>query len=132
MISIEAIGFDKLKEEYPRCPDLSNIYQALQQGPTSEHKNYTLQEGYLFKDNRLCILRTSIRKFLIWEVHAGGLAGHFGRNKTILAIEEQFFWPSMKRNVAQIVAQCRTCTVAKQQKKNTGLYTPLPTPDCPW
>ena len=55
MISTEVIGFDKLKEEYPKCPDFSNIYQALQQGSSSEHKNYTLQEGYLFKDNQLCI-----------------------------------------------------------------------------
>lgn len=53
-----------------------------------------------------CIPRTSIREFLIWETHAGGLAGHFGRNKTILAVEDQFFWPSLKRNVAQVVAQC--------------------------
>ena len=37
----------------------------------------------------------------------------------------------MKRNVAQIVAWCRTCTIAKQQKQNTGLYTPLLMLDCP-
>ena len=47
-------------------------------------------------------------------------------------MKEQFFWPGLKRNVAQIVAQCRTCAVAKQQRQNTGLYTPLPVPDCPW
>ena len=69
---------------------------------------------------------------MVWETHAGGLAGHFGKNKTILAVEEHFFWPSLKRDVAQIVARCRTCAVAKQRKQNTGLYTPLPVPSCPW
>ena len=69
---------------------------------------------------------------MIWETHAGGLAGHFGRNKTILALEDQFYWSSLKRNVAQVVARCRTCAVAKHQKQNTGLYTSLPIPDCPW
>ena len=47
-------------------------------------------------------------------------------------MEEQFVWPGLKKNVAQIVAQCRTCAVAKQQRQNTGLYTPLPIPDGPW
>ena len=31
-----------------------------------------------------------------------------------------------------IVAQCRTCQIAKAKKKNTGLYTPLPIPHEPW
>ena len=28
---------------------------------------------------KLCIPRTSFRDLLIWEMHASGLAGHFGR-----------------------------------------------------
>jgi len=131
-VSTEVVGFERLKEEYPTCPDFGDIYRSLQQGPSSEHSDYTLLDGYLFKGNQLCIPKTSVREFLIWEVHAGGLAGHFGRNKTILAIEDQFFWPGLKRNVAQIVAQCRTCAIAKQQRQNTDLYTPLHVPDCPW
>ena len=101
------------------------------QGSSSEHSEYTLLDGYLFKENRLCVPKTSVRDFLIWEIHAGGLAGHFGRNKTILAMEDQFHWPGLKRQVAQVVARCRTCAVGKQQRQNTGLYTPLPVPDCP-
>ena len=131
-VSTQVVGFDRLKEEYPKCPDFSEIYQSLQQGPSSVHSDYTLLDGFLFKGNRLCIPRISVREFLIWEVHAGGLAGHFGRNKTILAIEDQFFWPGLKKNVAQAIAQYRTCDVAKHHKQNTGLYTPLPVPDYPW
>lgn len=70
--------------------------------------------------------------FLIWEIHAGGLSGHFGRNKTIEEVERPFFWSSLKRDVAKLVSQCRTCQLAKHKKQNTGLYTPLPVPTCPW
>src|SRR5262249_46567285 len=94
--------------------------------------DYLLQDDYLFHGQKLCIPRTSVRDFLVWEMHAGGLAGHFGRNKTIELVEYRFYWPSLKRDVAKIVAQCRTCAMAKQRKQNTGLYTPLPVPDCPW
>ena len=103
-----------MKEEYPNCPDFSEIFQTLQQGPSSLHNDYIIQDGFLFKGGKLCIPRTSLREFLVWEIHAGGLAGHFGRNKTILDVEEQFYWPGLKRNVANIVARCRTCAVAKQ------------------
>ena len=67
-------------------------------------------------------------------MHAGGLAGHFGRDKTIALVEDRFYWPSLKRDVARIVAlaQCRTCRIAKAKKQNTGLYTPLPVPHEPW
>ena len=69
---------------------------------------------------------------LVWEIHAGGLAGHFGRDKTIEEVERQFYWPGLKRGVAKIVGQCHTCQLAKHRKQNTGLYTPLPVPDRPW
>jgi len=30
---------------------------------------YHIQKGYLFWDNKLCILKTSVREFLILEIH---------------------------------------------------------------
>ena len=120
-IKTEVVGFDQIKEQYNTCPDFKEIHQALRIGPSRKHSHYTLIDGYLFKESKLCIPRTSLREFLVWETHARGLAGHFGRNKTILAIEEHFFCPSLKWDVAQIVARCRTCTVAKQRRQNTGL-----------
>ena len=47
-------------------------------------------------------------------------------------MERQFFWPNLKRNVNQIINQCRTCQTTKQVRQNTGLYTPLPVPERPW
>ena len=131
-LSVEVIGMDRLKETYADCPDFGQIYAALQEGPSSDYVDYLLQDGYLFRGTRLCIPRTSVRDFLIWEMHAGGLAGHFGRDKTIDTVEHRFYWPSLKRDVARIVAQCRTCAVAKMKKQVSGLYTPLPVPDRPW
>ena len=68
-----------------------------------------LRDGYLFKGTHLCVPRSSLRDFLVWELHARGLAGHFGRDKTIALVEDRFYWPSLKKDVARIVSQCRTC-----------------------
>ena len=39
-------------------------------------------------------------------MHAVGLAGHLGRDKTIALVEDRFYWPSLKNDVDIIVAQC--------------------------
>ena len=101
-------------------------------GNTLNHKDFQIHNGYLFKDNRLCIPRTSVRDFLIFEIHQGGLAGHFGRDKTITDVEHRFFWPRMKKRIAKIVSQRKACIRGKQVKQNTSLYTPLPIPTKPW
>ncbi|KAK1605559.1 hypothetical protein QYE76_029232 [Lolium multiflorum] len=35
----------------------------------------------------------------IEESHAGGLMGHFGREKTLLMLADHFYWPKMRRDV---------------------------------
>ncbi|XP_078437645.1 uncharacterized protein LOC144708268 [Wolffia australiana] len=103
-----ALGFKKVKDDYAECPNFGKIVEALREGPTSAHLEYLMSSGYLFYRKRLCVPRISLRDFLIWETHAGGLSGHFGRNKTIQAVEYQFYWPSLKRDVANLVACCLT------------------------
>jgi hypothetical protein len=41
-----------------------------------------IQDGLLFKGNQLCIPNCSMRENLLKEKHSGGLAGHFGHDKT--------------------------------------------------
>ena len=125
-------GFEQVRDGYNDCPDFGKIVEALQQGPTTEYPEYTMTHGFLFCQRRLCVPRTSLRDFFMWEAHAGGLSGHFGRNKTIAAMERHFYWPSMKRDIAHLVARYQTCIKAKMTKQNSGLYTPLPVPARPW
>ena len=41
-----------------------------------------LQDGLLFKNNKLCIPSCPMRENMIQEKHNGGMAGHFGSDKT--------------------------------------------------
>jgi len=71
--------------------------------------DFLLQDGFLFRFGKLCIPRTSVREYVVWELHAGGLADHFGYNKTIEGVELCFYWSSLKRDVAKLVDRCHTC-----------------------
>ena len=125
------IGFDRLKNEYSVYHDFSIIYNGVSNGNCQEYLDFLFENGYLFKVTKLCIPWTSFRDLLIWEMHAGSLAEHFRRDKTIALIEDGFYWPSLKRDVARIVTRCKTCQLAKAKKQNTNLYTPLHVPHEP-
>ena len=132
IMSVKVTRFERLKDDYKSCPDFGKLYISLSNVPRPILDDYTLQDGYLFKANKLCIPQSLVRDFLVWEIHAGDLAGHFfGRDKTIEEVERQFYWPGLKKGVAKIVGQCHTCQLAKHRKKNTGLYTLLPMPNRP-
>ncbi|GKA51451.1 RNA-directed DNA polymerase [Tanacetum coccineum] len=89
-------------------------------------------DGYLFKGVRLCIPLCSLREAIILEGHVGGLAGHFGRDKTLALLREHFYWPKMERDVNRLLERCRTCRIAKTHSSNAGLYAPLSVPVAPW
>jgi len=75
--SVEVTGFERLREEYESCPDFGKIYVTLGYDSVREMDGFLLQDGYLFRFHRLYVPPTSLRNFLSWKIHAGGLAGHF-------------------------------------------------------
>jgi hypothetical protein len=47
------------------------------------------------KGNQLCIPKCSMRENLLKEKHSGGLARHFGHDKTFTKLNESYFWVGM-------------------------------------
>ncbi|GKE45956.1 RNA-directed DNA polymerase, partial [Tanacetum coccineum] len=43
---------------------------------------------------------------IILEGYAGGLAGHFRRDKNLALLREQFYWPKMERYVNRLLERC--------------------------
>ena len=83
--------------DYPSCHDFGQIYASLQDPSSPPSMDYCIHDGYLFRGIHLCLPNTSLREYFVRELHAGGLAGHFGRDNTIAIVEDRFFWPSLKR-----------------------------------
>ena len=58
--------------------------------------------------------------------YGGGLARHFGRDKTLIMVQGNFYWPKHVQVVEKIVKRCAACHKAKMHRSNAGLYTLLP------
>ena len=114
---------------YANDDDFASVYGACEKAAFG--KFYRL-DGYLFRENRLCVPNSSMHELLVREAHGGGLMGHFGVRKTLDMLYEHFFWPKMKRDVERAYARCITCRQAKSRVLKHGLYTPLPVLSAPW
>ena len=71
-----------------------------------KYDEYFIQEGMLFKGIQLCIPRSSMRLHLIKEKHSGGLAGHFGIDKTLSLLKDKYY---MYKDVQKFVKSCGVC-----------------------
>jgi hypothetical protein len=48
-----------------------------------------------------------MRDNLLQEKHIGGLAGHFGQDKTYAQLSSFYYWLGMREDVKKFVEKCR-------------------------
>jgi len=65
VMSIEVIGFEKIKGTNESCPDFENIFTVLKDSLTHGVDDFLMQNGYMFRSRKLCILHTFLREFLV-------------------------------------------------------------------
>jgi hypothetical protein len=123
-------GLESIKEQYALDADFKDVLLNCREGRT--WNKFVINDGYLFRANRLCIPAGSVRLLLLQEAHGGGLMGHFGAKKTADVLVTHFFWPQLRRDVERFVSRCTTCQKAKSRLNPHGLYMPLPVPSIPW
>ncbi|PKI36963.1 hypothetical protein CRG98_042664 [Punica granatum] len=102
---------------------------ALARVRAEERTEYVLQDGFLFRDNQLCIPECSLRTHIIEQLHD---EGHVGRDKTLHLVQTPYFWPTIRKEVEKYMYRCKVCEVSKGIATNAGLYMPLPIPSQPW
>jgi hypothetical protein len=109
---VETLGFEHLKEMYKEDVDFKEAYEACKNhllGYRIPWTKYLIQDGLIFKRSQLCIPKCPMREKLLKEKHSGGLAGHFGHDKTFSQLSNSYYWPSMREEVKKSVNKCIIC-----------------------
>ena len=67
------------------------------------------------------------------EIHKALYSGQPGYQKMITTARKQYFWPGMKKDIAEYISKCMKCQQVKVQHQHpTGLLQPLPVPEWRW
>lgn len=112
---------------YDTCPNFRIIFQDAKWNDY-DLVDFVVWDCYLFKGTWILYVLALLKGFLIWELHASGLAGHFGKDNTIALALDRFYWILVQQDFAWIISQCHTCQTAKTTNQNLRLYTQLSIP----
>ncbi|SYW86080.1 uncharacterized protein UHO2_02308 [Ustilago hordei] len=134
MISMESIASKGLR-------DLVKIFQPLDQELQEIHRKKPFKvrddlwySGGSAKEVDGQSLSVEHLHFMVMtQCHDGITAGHVGRDATIKAAQQHYWWPNMTAWIADYVASCPVCARYKAPRHCPyGLLQPLAMPDRPW
>jgi hypothetical protein len=123
---------DKIKESQKEDKELEAIRGRVKEDKTKEFRED--ERGMLWFGKRVCVPdNPEIRKLIFQEAHDSPYSIHPGNTKMYMDLKERFWWPNMKRDIAEYIALCDVCSRVKaEHQRPAGLLQPLPIPDWKW
>ncbi|KAM1427706.1 hypothetical protein ACFXTO_020221 [Malus domestica] len=113
--------------------ETQEIIQARNQG---KKKDFEIREtdGMLMQESRMYVPNNAeLKKEILDEAHISAYAMHPEGTKMYHTIRPFYYWPGMKREIAEYVSRCAICQQVKaERKKPFGLMQPLPVPQWKW
>nr|GEY48135.1 reverse transcriptase [Tanacetum cinerariifolium] len=107
--SVTTVGLpDQLLQELKKDYELEALRLSLETN-TEGMEGYSNVDGEIRYRGRLVLPRTSewIPRIFV-EFHGDAMGGHEGTQKTYQRMAREFYWVGMRRDVAKLVAKCRT------------------------
>ena len=90
-LDFKIFGLETIKDQYVHDAEFKDVLHNFKEGKT--WNKLVLNDGFVFRVNKLCIPASSVRLLLLQEAHGGGLMGHFDVKKTEDVLATHFCWP---------------------------------------
>ncbi|KAI5335598.1 hypothetical protein L3X38_025731 [Prunus dulcis] len=75
----------------------------------------------------------ALKREILEEACCSTFAMHPSSTKMYHTLREQYWWPFMKKQIAEYVSKCLICQQVKAElQKPSGLLQPLPIPEWKW
>jgi hypothetical protein len=75
----------------------------------------------------------NLNRFVMDELHKRSSTGHRRYQKMITTTRKQFYWPGLKKDIADYLAKCIECQQVKPEHQHpSNFLQPLPIPEWKW
>ena len=103
-----------------------------EQGKPSEYGSNE-EQMLTFRGRTYVPNRASLKELILDEYHRSNYAGHPGYQKMLSAIRKIYYWPGMRRDIAEYLSKCLECQQVKVEHRHpAGLLQPIPIPEWKW
>nr|GEX85866.1 putative reverse transcriptase domain, ribonuclease H-like domain protein [Tanacetum cinerariifolium] len=90
-------------------------------------------ESLYFIDHIWVLLVGGVRTINMDEAHKTWYSIHLGADKMYHDLQDMYWWPRMKRDIATYVRKCLTCSKVKaEHQRPSGLLQQPEIPECKW
>ncbi|KAL0405910.1 UNVERIFIED_CONTAM: hypothetical protein Slati_3904900 [Sesamum latifolium] len=123
---------DKIKDAQDKDPYLQKMKTKVQEGKNDQFVIHN--DGTLMNEKRMCVPNVEeLRTEILHEAHYAPYAMHPGSTKMYRDLRPYYWWPTMKKDVAEFVAKCLTCQQVKaEHQAPAGKLHPLSIPEWKW
>ncbi|GJT03909.1 putative reverse transcriptase domain-containing protein [Tanacetum coccineum] len=124
-----AIGWNVLKRS---CKDLKVLPTERLRGLDAQFESK--EDGVIHFVGRIWVPSTGgMRKVIMDEAHASRYSVHPGADKMYYDLRDVYWWPGMRRDIAEYVNRCLTCLKVKaEHQKPSGLLQQPEIPEWKW
>lgn len=132
-LSMQPSIFDEIRDSQAGDKKLGELRRKVEDDQTIDFKVF--DDGSLRFKGRWCVppTRGDLKHRLMEEAHSSPYSIHPGGDKLYKDLKKTFWWPNMKREIAEFVAKCLTCQKVKtEHKRPQGKVQPLEVPSWKW
>nr|BAH80025.1 putative retrotransposon protein [Oryza sativa Indica Group] len=124
--------FDQIREAQVNDPDIQEIKKNMRRGKAIGFVED--ERGTVWLGERICVPENKeLKDTIMKEAHETLYSIHPGSTKMYQDLKQQFWWASMRREIAEYVALCDVCQRVKaEHQRPAGLLQPLKIPEWKW
>lgn len=131
-LTLEPELYEEIRLKQPGDPILEQKIAKIDDQKVMEFT--TQEDGTLRYQGRWCVPNdVDLKRKILEEAHNTPYSVHPGGDKMYNDMKKTFWWPNMKREVAEFVSRCLICQKVKSEhKRPQGLVQPLDIPEWKW
>ncbi|XP_074315083.1 uncharacterized protein LOC141651264 [Silene latifolia] len=118
-LTVEPELYEEIRELQKADDRIQKWRNAVEQAEAGVDSKFVIHaDGSLRFGGRWCVPdNEELKRKILTEAHATPYSVHPGGDKLYKDLKKTFWWPNMKREVAEFVARCLTCQRVKGEHK---------------